>query len=188
MVVRRDTAIRAAWMLAWCCIIAGLSSGLACAQTLSEYQVKAAFLYNFARFVDWPEASAQNSFDVCILGENPFGEVLEAIVKNKVVGGRPVLVRRLQSGGQARSCKVLFVSASERTSVQSILESLAGSPVLTVGETPGFATQGGVINFIVQDEKVRFEVNVDAADRARLKISSKLLNLARIIKGPGNRG
>ena len=175
-------------MLAWCCVIAGLSGAFARAQSLSEYQVKAAFLYNFARFVDWPGDVARNSFDLCILGDSPFGEVMVTIVKDKIVSGRPVVVRRIHNAGQAQNCQVLFVTASERASAQSVLETLNESPVLTVGETPGFARQGGIINFVVENEKVRFEVNVDAAERARLKISSKLLSLARIIKGPANQG
>ena len=174
--------------VAACFIVALMGSCRGGAQSLSEYQAKAAFLYNFARFVEWPADSPGDPFVIGILGEDPFRGALETTVKDKTVEARPVLVRRVSSAEAARSFQILFISASERDRLPSILDSLKGSAVLTVGETEGFASRGGVINFVIEDDRERFEVNTAAAGRARLKISSRLLGLARVVKERGHRG
>jgi hypothetical protein len=177
-----NSGARAALTLAACLFIAGLSVPPAQAQSLSEYQVKAAFIYNFAKFIDWPGATPQGDFVIGILGDDPFRGALQATVKDRSIDGRPVVVRQVPSADAARSFQILFVSTSERERLPAILDSLKGSAVLTVGETEGYAKSGVVINFIVEDNRVRFEVNVDAAERANLRISSKMLSLARIVK------
>ena len=177
-----DSGARASITVAACFALATLGGAPARAQSLSEYQVKAAFIYNFAKFIDWPEAPSQGAFVIGILGDDPFRGALQATVENRSVDGRPVVVRQVSSAEVARSFQILFVSASERERLPAILDSLKGSAVLTVGETEGYAKSGVVINFIVEDSRVRFEVNVDAAERANLKISSKMLSLARIVK------
>jgi hypothetical protein len=164
-----------------------------CAQSreASEYEIKAAFLYNFAKFVEWPpEASpgANDPLAICIVGEDPFGDILDELIKGKTISGRALVVRRLKPAGDLKGCQVAFISSSEREHLRSVLESLKGGGVLTVGDTEGFAAIGGVINFTMQDNKVHFDVNVDAAERARLKISSKLLSVARIVKDQSHRG
>ncbi|HEV2425792.1 MAG TPA: YfiR family protein [Terriglobia bacterium] len=168
-----------------CFLMMALPCASVRAQQPSEYQVKAAFVYNFARFVDWPEGTPEQTFVIGILGEDPLGRALEAVVNQKTVNGRPIVVRRIASAAAGRDCRVVFISASEQRRVPAILDVLKGSAVLTVGESEGFAKQGGMINFIMEDDRVRFEVNVDAAEQARLKISSRLLRLARIVKGSG---
>jgi hypothetical protein len=155
------------------------------AQAFNEYQVKAAFLYNFAKFVEWPPQAfkaASDPISICVLGENPFTHELEDAVSGKSVGGKGFSIRRLSDAGQASNCQVLFIASSERKRTRSILEVVRGSGVLTVGEAEGFCKGGGVINFTLEDWKLHFEINLKAADREKLKISSKLLGLARIVK------
>ncbi len=157
----------------------------------SEYQIKAAFLYNFAKFVEWPADTFADPHDPIVLGivgEDPFGSVLDKIVLGKTVNGRGLMIKRLKPGPDLRKCHILFISSSEKKHLAPILESLQGSSVLTVGETDRFAQSGGVINFILEENKVRFEINSETAARARLKISSKLLALARIVANQPNGG
>ena len=146
-----------------------------------EYAIKAAFIYNFAKFVEWPAESMNKSepFIVCILGENPFGSSLE-ILQGKKVKGKNIIIKKAKRAEDMSQCHIVFVGSS----VQNLAEILAHvkrHKALTVGDTAGFARQGGVINFVVKDEMVRFEINLDAATQAGLKISSKLLKLASIV-------
>jgi YfiR/HmsC-like len=153
----------------------------------SEYLIKAGFIYNFAKFVEWPSAAfsqPDSPIVIGVLGADPFGNVLDRIVEDKKIGPRGFVVRRYKWGKELKDlkdCKILFVSASEKTHIDEILLSVKGLPILTVGETPGFAERGGVIRFTLEDNRVRFEVNVDAAHQADLNISSRLLTLAKII-------
>jgi len=162
------------------------------AQSVSEYQVKAAFLYNFAKFVEWPPNlfnDPRDPFVLCVAGDDPFGNLLDGIVLGKTANGHPLAVRRLRREREARSCQILFVSSSERNRLRPVLKSLRGASVLTVGETDGFAQEGGMINLTLEDNRVHFEINVAAAERAGLKISSKLLSLARVVRQErSNRG
>lgn len=172
------TSLKFAIVLGATCIL-----GLRC--QVNEYQVKAVFLYNFARYVEWPAQSFKASNDpivICILGQNPFGSAIEQATTGKMIEGRAFVVREISNTQQPFSCHILFVNASERNRFRSIAANLKGSGVLTVGETPGFTADGGVINFKLRDGKVRFEINVDAAGQERLHISSKLLSLAQIVK------
>jgi hypothetical protein len=151
----------------------------------NEYQVKAAFLYNFVQFVEWPAAAFPDAgapISIGVLGENPFGSGLEKIIEDKTVKDRKVVVKYSGTIENLSGCQLVFISASEQERLPEILKALRGKRVLTVGETPGFARLGGVINFIMVENRVRFEINVDAAERAGLKISSKLLQLAIIVK------
>jgi hypothetical protein len=163
--------------------------GAACAPGLqgqvNEYQVKAVFLYNFARYVEWPSQSfkaANASVTICILGQNPFGNALEQAVAGKDVEGRSLVVRQISDFQTGGNCQILFVGSSERKRFRSMAVRLKGSGVLTVGETQGFTADGGVMNFKLEDGKVRFEIDLDAAAREHLRISSKLLSLAQIVK------
>ncbi len=151
----------------------------------SEYQLKAAFLFNFARFVEWPAERSRSEgapIIIGILGEDPFGEAFGPLL-NKTISGRPLAVRRFTRMEEIRICQVLFVSSSHRKQLPRILEEAGRTAVLTVGETDSFAERGGMIQFLLEDNKVRFEVNVEAADKAGLKISSKVLTLARRVWG-----
>jgi hypothetical protein len=155
------------------------------AQTTEEYRVKAAFLHNFPKFVEWPSHAFKNSTDpivICILGKNPFGDVLDEAVSGKTADGRPFSVRQVADVAQARLCHILFISASERKRQRSILDALVGTGTLTVGENDTFAEEGGVMNLKIEGGSVRLQINVKAAAQQQLHISSKLLSLAEIVK------
>ena len=154
------------------------------APVAGEYQVKAAFLYNFAKFVDWPAGAGPSAFVLCILGDDPFGAGIN-VIAGKQIGGRVLQVRRLASADGAAACQMLFISGSESEGLARALAAVRNRPVLTVGDTPGFAERGVAINLYVEQSKVRFEINLDAAKRAQLNISSQLLKLARITKDRG---
>lgn len=159
-------------------------TGCAAAQN-DEYQVKAAFLYNFARFMEWPPeafSSPEEPITVCVVGQNPFGAALEQVMSGKTVSGRPFVVKLMPELQPGSTCRILFVSSSESRRVKSIIGNLLGCGILTVGETPGFALDGGVINFKIENGRVRFEINVEAAAKQHLRLSSKLLSLAQIVK------
>jgi hypothetical protein len=162
-------------------------AGFPCARAQappSEYQLKAAFLFNFAKFIDWPPGSftgRQSPFAICVLGQDPFGRVLDDSLQGKMIGNQPLAIRRLKDKTEARRCQMVFVSSSESAHLAEILESLRGANVLLVGETSGFAAAGGTIEFTLEDNRVRFTINTDAADRAGLMFSSKLLALAKLV-------
>ena len=156
------------------------------AQSATEYQVKAAFLFNFAKFVEWPPGSFPSEsapFHICIFGRDPLGTELQEIARNKMVNGRKLEISQISDLQQARSCHILFVSSSARMPMKQILESLRGISVLTVGDSKGFAERGGMINFLLENDRVQFEVNRKAAEEAGLKIDSKLLSVARLVSG-----
>jgi uncharacterized protein DUF4154 len=151
-----------------------------------EYEVKAAILYNLSRFVEWPPSTypdPQTPTALCILGRDPFEDFLTSLTKNQNASGRPVLIRHLKNERGIRDCQVLYISSSERKSVAQILSTLKGSTVLTVGEMSQFAAQGGIVQFKLEERQMHFDINLEAASRMGLKISSRLLVLARIVKG-----
>jgi hypothetical protein len=149
-----------------------------------EYRVKAAFLYNFARFVTWPADSPRTSEAVVIgiLGKDPFGALLDSTVLGKTVGGKPFKVRRIPWEGDITGCHLVFIAASERRHAERAIAELNGSAVLTVGETDDFLDAGGMIGFVIEDEAVRIDMNLDAARKAGLEVSSQLLLVARTIR------
>jgi hypothetical protein len=146
-------------------------------QPASEYQVKAAFLLNFVRFVEWPPTASKQPFHLCILGDDPFQRSLDSLVRNESVNGRPIVVRYLARWQPP--CDLLFVSASERDPFRTL--SQVGPGILTVGEEPGFLSEGGMINFVIEDRRVRFDVDLRAAMRGSVKINSRLLGVARLV-------
>jgi len=150
----------------------------------TEYEIKVAFIYNFAKYVEWPEETALDSggvFIIGVLGDDPFGALLDRIAHNRTIGDKPIVIRRFERFEDYTPCHILFVAASEQERLPAIVEALADSPVLLIGDTEGFARRGVAVNFFIEESKVRFEVNPEAAARAGLKISSKLLRLATII-------
>ena len=166
-------------------VAALVAVSMAMAQTAEEYQVKAAFLYNFAKFVEWPTQTFKTPQDpvvVCVLGHNPFGSALEEAIRGKSIEGRAFAFRQVAYAEDASACQILFVSSAEGKRFRSLCGNLRPAGILTVGEAPGFAADGGVINFKLDGGHVRFEINVDAAEREQLHISSKLLSLAQIVK------
>ncbi len=171
---------RVLWVLGVVLLL--LSGTRAQSPTAGEYQVKAAFLYNFAKFIAWPPSSfsdASAPLRICVLGQDPFGQELRDITSDKNINGRRLQVDQVADLGLARTCHILFVASSEKAQLKRIFESLQGTDALTVGDTKGFIDQGGMINFVLENNRVQFEVNHKAAERAGLKISSKLLNVAK---------
>ena len=158
---------------------------------LSEYQVKAAYLFNFLKFVQWPEESFADPLApivIGVVGEDPFGNALPQVVVGKTVQGRDLVIRIYRPGEDLRGAHILFISASERKRLPIILSSLRGSSVLTVADSLGFLDAGGMIQFLNENGRVRFAINVDATGRAKLKMSSKLLSLAKVVGGNGKEG
>ncbi len=155
------------------------------AEAAREYELKAAFLYNFARFVDWPAqgVTTPGVLTLCVLGDSPFGRDLDPIA-GKTVGRASLRVRGITIDA-ASGCQIVFISGSEAPRLERDLARLRGSPVLSVGDSPGFAERGAVINFYLDQAKVRFEINIDAAQRSGLTVSSQLLRLARIVHDRG---
>jgi hypothetical protein len=161
-------------------ILSAYPAGLR-AQTANEYDVKAAFLYKFASFVEWPPQNSAGPVCIGVIGQDPFGEALDEVVKGKTINGRPFAIRRFMTVQDAQDCQIVFVSASETKRLRGILERLQNRAVLTVGDTPGFCQSGGMINFELEDSYVRLEINLKSAERARLQVSSKLLRLAKLV-------
>jgi hypothetical protein len=147
----------------------------------TEYQIKAAFLFNFAKFVQWPPAAFPQKTSpivIGILGESPFHDDLARTIRDKSIDDRPLVIKELRSPAQATQCHILFISTSEKKRLPEILESLKGANVLTVGEMDHFTENGGMINFVLLGKKIHFQINREEATKAGLKISSKLLSLA----------
>jgi hypothetical protein len=168
-------------------LVAGLlllmcGSRLSGAQAVSEDQVKAAYLYSFAKFVEWPAGTFTSPSDpirLCILNSRSFQTQLNKIAGNKQIAGHPVLVIFVQDAKQARGCQELFIDSSQNQETPQVIDALRGTSVLTVGETNSFVEQGGIINFIMQGDHVQFQVNQKAALQAGLHMSSQLLSVAR---------
>jgi hypothetical protein len=157
----------------------------------AEYPVKLAFLYNFTKFVEWPAASFHNEgapLAICIVGHDPFSADLETELRARKVGDHPVAVKILKATDNLTGCHIVFVPITEKDRADKIVKDLQGSSALTVGECDGFAAMGGVINLVIEGNKLHFEVNPLAAERAGLKISSKMLTMAKIVKEPGHGG
>jgi hypothetical protein len=169
----------------------GVSSGTMWAQSTSdEYQVKAAFLFHFAQLVQWPTDAPSDggiSLLVCTLGNDPFRGELENTIAGKQIGSRILRIRHVKSLQDAGGCNMLFIGKGEGKRIPSPLANLRNTPVLTIGEAEGFLGTGGMIRLCLDGKKVRFEINREAAESARLKISSQLLLLAKSIVG-GNGG
>jgi YfiR/HmsC-like len=148
-------------------------------------QIEAAFVYNFTKFIEWPPQSFANvnaPIVIGVLGDSPMAAALEEVVHDRKVNGHPIVVRMIHSVADARSAHVLFVSVTEIpmwTQVQAAMETL---PIVTIGESPSFGKSGGTINFVPQDDKVRFEINMSAAERSGVKISAQLQKLAAAVR------
>jgi YfiR/HmsC-like len=150
-----------------------------------EYMIKAAYLLNFARLIEWPRdafATADSPVTIGIIGDDPFGSALDLTVEGKRISNRRIAIQRLQWNQDLRRCHILFMSASESLRIGELASRVAGLPILIVGDTSRLATRGATINFTIEDDRVRFEVNVDAARRARLNVSSQILRVAKIVR------
>jgi hypothetical protein len=147
----------------------------------NEYQVKAAYLYNFGRFIQWPTsatAAKGDSFTICVLGQDPFGTALNTTLATEAINGQSVVARRIPSPQEALSCRILFISSSESERLKQILAILGDASVLTVSDLPQFTQRGGMVQLVLDGNKVRFEVNLTPVERAHLAMSSQLLKVA----------
>ena len=150
----------------------------------TEYSIKAAYLYNFSKFIEWPSSEMGTApFCVGILGEDPFGKNLEAVFNGKTVQDKPIVIRHINTVAEAARCQIVFISSSEDERLDRLLNDLSETPVLTVGETSRFFQQGGMVGFQVIRHNVRFNINLRAAEEAKLKISSQLLKVANSVHG-----
>lgn len=155
----------------------------------AEYKVKAVYLFNFGKFVQWPAGAVsegqEKAFPICVLGQDPFGPALDDIVKGESIDGQPLVAKRINRVEDADDCRLLFIGPSEKERVIKLLEALQSKPVLTVSDLPEFCNRGGMIQFVLQGDKVRFEVNLTPAEKAGLTLSSQLLKVATaVLKNP----
>jgi len=149
----------------------------------SEYEVKAAYLYDFGKFVTWPaNDTAAGEFTICVLGVDPFGAALDAITAGERINGKRIAINRIAKSQEAVSCQILFFSSSEESQLKEILATLDKTSVLTVSDISQFTRRGGMIQFVVEANKVRFEVNVTSAEHAGLILSSQLLKVATKVR------
>lgn len=163
-----------------------LGSRLA-AQSAGEYELKAAFLYKFASFVEWPDAPSNGPLCIGVLGQDPFGRALDEIVKGKSYLGRSFEIRRFKPEQESSKCQILFISQLEPKKLRALLDRLQGAVVLTVGDVPGFCESGGMVNLGLAGGKVQLEINVEAAEKAGLHLNSRLLSLAKIVRAAQGR-
>jgi hypothetical protein len=184
----RPTAGRLGMNAAAFVLLAACPAGAQETSKAPEYRIKAAFLYNFTLYTEWPPTAfetPQSPIILAIAGEDPFGGELEAALRGKTVRGRTLEVRRYeQASDVAAPCHLLFLAGSQAKHLPQILKKFSNAMPLTVGETEDFTRIGGVIRLFVEGHKIRFEINTDAAHRAHLKLSSKLLHLAMIVHDP----
>jgi hypothetical protein len=166
----------------------GCAGAVAQTQTASEYEVKAAYVYNFTKFVEWPaEAFARpdDPIRICVLGDDPFGNDLATVLQGKTVAEHKLRLVQINDAHDSKTCHVLFIGNSERHRVPYTLREVSGCCVLTVAESKDFTRYGGMINLVVDHERVRFDVNLTSARRAHLKVSARLLGLARVVVDDG---
>ena len=182
----RNTATRRLWRrLALLLIAGGL---LGAAAPVSEYQLKAVFLFNFAQFVEWPPAALPREnapFVIGVLGKDPFGADLDDVVRAETVNGHPLAVVRYHDVAEVRDCQILFIAASELRQLEGILAALSGRGILTVTDADGSAVRGVMIGLVRQDNRIRLRIDLQATKASNLTISSKLLRPAEIV-GPGS--
>ncbi len=168
------------------CLLALVQPHRAAAQSDdgAEYKVKLAFLYNFAQFIQWPAdtfSGPSAPLTMCVVGQDPFKGEIGQSLRGRMAAGHPIEIRRLKPNDDPKACQIIFVRAGEKKAAAEMLAALRGSNTLTVGESKGFAQTGGLINLTLDEDKLRFEINLAAAMQTRLKISSKVLALARIV-------
>lgn len=151
----------------------------------TDYQVMAAFLYNFTKFIEWSDVTLNDStpsFVIGVYGKNPFGDYLKEITKNKLVKNKPIEVKKIVRYRELKSCHILFISNSEKEDFERILKRVEKLNILTVSDIDRFAQYGGIVNFVIENNKVSFIINIEAATRASITMSSKLLKLAKVIR------
>jgi len=185
---RDATATRRGWLAGMLGLAFLAGSGLGLAQSgsiqkFSEYEVKAAFLLNFLQFVEWPAAGTTNASTpmvIGVLGDYPFGTALDETIKGETIQGRPLTIRRVRQVAEVKDCQLVFVCRSERSRLRDILAALRGTCALTVSDADQFCQYGGMIGLVNEGGRIRFEINQTAAEQSNVRISSKLLRLARL--------
>jgi len=150
----------------------------------TDYQVKAVYLINFARFVEWPDkvGMQQDSFTICVFGSDPFGRTLDTTLAGEKIAGRSAIAKRISTPQDSVDCRILFVSSAETGLLERMIEAVSKQGVLTVSDMPQFVNRGGMIQFVTDEKRVRFEVNLTAAQRAGLTLSSELLKVATVVR------
>jgi hypothetical protein len=157
----------------------------------SEYQVKAAYLYNFGKFVKWPAVAPANqsgSFTICVLDQDPFGTTLQSTLAGEAVDGKPVVVKRLPKAEDAALCHILFINSAQQKDLKGILTAVDDSSVLTVSDMPDFSKHGGMIQFVLEGDRIRFEINLENAEKSHLVFASELLKVAAAVTKPARPG
>ena len=180
---RRRALFAKVWLIVAVLLLGASANGAEFAPA-KEFQVKAAFLYNFAQFVEWPSSAfeePESPLVIGILGLDPFGEVLDEMVKGEKVNGRPLVVKRYRRVEDINQCHILFVSGSEGHRTDQIVAELGGKSVLTVCDWEGFTRRGAMVRFVMERNRVRLRINLEAAKAAGLNISSKLLRSAETV-------
>lgn len=166
----------------WTCsvgLVLAVASGVAFAQTADEYEVKAAFLYNFTKFVEWPRNDS-DSFSICILGDDPFGSAIDQLVKGKTANGKRLEVRRIRDVSEAKQCQIVYVRAEEKSKAAQLLDAVQKMPILTVTERGGSGKSNCLVSLSMVDDRVSLGINAAAVESSGLKISAKLLTLAKV--------
>ena len=186
-----------AWRYGILCLVV-IASGRLCvapasgdARPPTEYEMKAVFIYNFAKYIQWPGVATPETdkpFVVGLIGKDPFGPLLDDVMRGQRVQSRAVVVRRFATVQEVANCHILFIGSSEQGNLQRILEAVRRAPVLTVGDMDHFAERGGMINLTTEDNRIRFEINMEAIERSGLKAGSQLLRLARLVTEPRTGG
>lgn len=177
------SSVRLSAAIAAFCVITSFASAQ---NQVSEYDVKAAYVFNFGKFVRFTPSGAvikQQSFDICVVGQDPLGNTLDQLTSNEQLDGRPVRVLRLKTAAEGRACAIAYISASEGARTKNDLDALRGQPVLTVSDADNFLQNGGMIQFLIQAKHIRFAVNLDAVRGAQLSLSSELLKVAASVNG-----
>jgi len=173
------------WLVVMTCNFSARTTALAQQSDPDEYQVKATYLYNFGKYVKWPAsvpASKADFFPVCVFGQDPFGAILDSTLAGETLDGKPVVLRRISKPQDGVECRILFISSTEEKHLKEILAALSGGGVLTVSDMPDFTRRGGVIQFLLEGERIRFEVNLANAENSKLVLSSELLKVAASVR------
>jgi hypothetical protein len=178
------------WVISLALVFVVNSNALAQNAKPKEYEVKATYLYNFARFVEWPASAAlkDDLFSICVLGQDPFGPALDAVLAGETIDGKAVVAKRIAKSQEAASCRVLYISPSEDRRLKDILAAVDRMGVLTVSDIPEFSRHGGMIEFVLDGSKIRFEVNLANAEDAGLSLSSELLKVATAVRRNSHSG
>jgi YfiR/HmsC-like len=171
------------WLFSFSLISVG---GFAQANRPTDFQIKAAYLYNFGRFVEWPPSSLKNdNFVVCVLGRDPFGPALDKVLTGETISGKPVMAKRISNPQESNTCQILFLNETDEDHLTRLLGALDKEAVLTVSDAPRFSQRGGMIQFVMDGQRVRFEVNLAATQHAGLALSSELLRVASTVHRSG---